>query len=293
MSYSSSRATASSKSGLRNRPISRHGLFLALVVRVAAAAARSDPQMAEGAFVVSRDKGNPRDIHFQLSGGLEGDVPEDQAELRNEVDHALTVLRGIFPDDGPRFEEYFRSLLSLSQFGLVGATAQPKVARQALASLRADITAREAGRIKNQYMKSLGKSAAWIGLPAFAIGAMLAHLEWADLAVTHLFYLIAGCMAGVWLSFGSRKTTIGFGDLHILEEDRLEPFIRLVFAGLLSFTIGLLFVTDAVEVQVGSLSTSQISTSSYVALLLGLACGISEQALSTTVTKRAAQFIEF
>jgi hypothetical protein len=55
-------------------------------------------------------------------------------------------------------------------------------------------------------------------------------------------------MAGVRLSFGARKTSIRFEDLHILEEDRLEPLVRLVFAGLLTLVLALLFSTQAVTI---------------------------------------------
>src|SRR5438477_3608612 len=109
-----------------------------------------------GAFSVYRDEHNPRDIHFEMQVV---DVPREQLDLRDEIAAALTVLRIIVTDE-LRFEEYFRSLLSLSQAGLVGQTANPDLAARALNDLKQDVTARETGRIKNQYMQALGIRAA-------------------------------------------------------------------------------------------------------------------------------------
>jgi hypothetical protein len=65
------------------------------------------------------------------------------------------------------------------------------------------------------------------------------------------FALWSGCMAGVWLSFGARKATFKFEDLHIPEQDRLAPVIRLFFVGLLTIILGFAFSVGAVAVNIG------------------------------------------
>ena len=100
-------------------------------------------------------------------------------------------------------------------------------------------------------------------------------------------------MAGVWLSFGARKATFRFEDLHIPEQDRLEPMIRLFFAGLLTVILGLLFSVNAVSLTVGSITTSEINSNFRVALLIGMLCGFSEQILSSKVAKEASSFLDF
>lgn len=248
--------------------------------------------MAQGAFIVSRDTHDPRDIRFEVNGAYAGDIPEEQLDLRDEVDRALLVLRHLFPEGDARFEMPFRSLLSLSQLGLVGPAAQPTLAGRALAALKAEVTVREAGRVKNQYMKRLGLRAVLLGAPALLLGGVL--LLWADLdpALSHFLFLWAGCMAGVWLSFGARKMRLAFEELHVLEEDRLEPMVRLVFAGVLTLFLGLLFATGMVAVVVGEVSTAAVNTDVRVSLLIGLACGLSEQVLSTKVTQQATRLLD-
>jgi hypothetical protein len=98
-------------------------------------------------------------------------------------------------------------------------------------------------------------------------------------------------MAGVWLSFGARKVTLTFQELGMLEQDRLSPAIRLVFAGILTMAIGLLLATGTVLVQIGRLSSTDFESNAKVALLIGLLCGISELALSAKVSQHAKEVL--
>jgi hypothetical protein len=244
--------------------------------------------MAKGAFVVFQDTQNPRDIHFEVRSTES--VPEDQLSLRDGIDRTLTVLQMLFPEPhGRRYREYYQPLLSLAQAGLVGDTAQPGLAARALVTFREEVTAREAGKVKNKYMRILGKYALWLGgLPLLA-GLSISHSR--PGAVLGSFLLLwSGCMAGVWLSYGARKTLFRFEDLNIPEEDRLEPWVRLIFTGLLSLAFGLLFSTGAVSVTIGKISTEEFVGKTQVALLIGLILGFSEQTLPTALAARAASF---
>lgn len=244
-----------------------------------------------GCFRVYRDTENPQDIHFEQIKLAEGEsVPESQLELRDEVDQALTNLRLLFADGEERFEEYFRSLLALAQLGLVGNSANPKLAMRALASLKNEVLASEGGRVKNQYMKKLGFVSLLLGVPALLIASIVSSCFPDYSQMSGFLYLWGGCMAGVWLSFGARKVIPSFDDLAILEKDRLNPAIRLIFAGLLTITVGLIVSTNTVVLELGGLKASNFITDVKVALLVGVFCGLSEQALSTRVVQHASDF---
>jgi hypothetical protein len=243
-----------------------------------------------GAFVVCQDVQNPKDIRFNIRSGVT-EIPREQLELRDQIDAALTVLR-IAVTEQKKFDEYYRQLLSLAQAGLVGDHANPDLAMRALVGLKQDVTAREAGRVKNQYMKALGwRSIMAIGL---LLGAWLAlHLSGNDSTfLANLFRFEIGAMAGVWLSFGTRKPMLKFEDLHILEEDRLEPAVRLIFAGLLALVVALAFHLNVLSVKLGSLATDRVDGDPWAALFFGLLSGVGEKALSTNVSRQAANLLK-
>jgi hypothetical protein len=100
-------------------------------------------------------------------------------------------------------------------------------------------------------------------------------------------------MAGVWLSFGHRKTVFQFDDLIVLEADHLEPKIRLIFAGLMTLLIGLFFFKKAITIEVGGVNTSQLGSDPIIALMLGAILGFSELVLGTKVAQRAAAFLDW
>lgn len=242
--------------------------------------------MSEGAFYVSRDTNDPRDIHFKVASDATV-IPADQHALRDRVDQTLVVLRSIYPASDPAFEGYFRQLLSLAQAGLVGKNAQPDLAERSLENLRNEVTQREAGRIKNTYMRTLGFRALALGAPALALAYAL-HWSVTGTPAEAMFLTVwGGCMGGCWLSFGARKQTIGFDDLQVLERDRLEPLLRLSFAGLLAETLALLIAIGAIDVMIGNVTASAMTTSYKVALVVGILSGLSEQALPARLLQRA------
>jgi hypothetical protein len=249
-----------------------------------------------GAFIVSRDSEQPTDINFALQPDV-GLVPEEQLNLKADIEYVLTVLRMLFPDR-EEFEVYFRPLLSLAQAGLVGQHAQPKVAAGALIALKNEITVREGGKIKNRYMQTLGLRVLYVGGPALilALALYVVRLRWpletpSLVIINNFLFLWVGSMAGVWLSFGARKTLLRFEDLHIPEEDRLEPTIRLLFAGLLTVIVGLLFSLKVLTVNFGTITTELINTSIRFAVLTGLLGGFSEKALSSAVARQASRLL--
>ena len=246
--------------------------------------------MPKGVFVVSINPDNNRDILFQTRKDVSASDSEEQLNLRDEIDRVLVVLRMLFKDD-ESFNYYFKTVLSLAQAGLVGEHAAPNVAMRALKELKNEITAREAGKIKNEYMKALGIKAFIYGLPVLIVGLII-RFYFNELLFANFFFLWIGCFVGVWLSFGVRKTELKFEDLNILEKDRLDPSVRLFFTGFLTTFIGLLFSTGAVSIEFGKISTDLFSSNLQVAILIGLICGFSEKALPSKISKQAAAIIE-
>lgn len=248
--------------------------------------------MPKGAFRVYQEPDNPRDIRFEVCADATDRVPKDQSALRDEIDRSLVVLRMIFPQAHERFNDYFKQLLSLAQGGLVGESAQPEAAHQALIVLKDQITAQEGGRIKNKYMKELGWKAILIGPVFLAVGFIFNSFHQLGSVLNSFLFLWTGCMAGVWLSFGARKRDFKFEDLHVLEQDRLEPFVRLFFAGLLTVILGLLFSTKVVVITLGSVESWQFTQDTQLALLLGMLSGFSEQVLPTKVAAKASELLK-
>ncbi len=261
-----------------------------------------------GAFTVSipdvaaNPSADPRDLLFLV---VADGVPSDQMALKGEIEDVLATLWSIFPEDGSvqdpnknklqrRFQQYQFKLLSLAKVGLEGQPAQPAVASQALSTLQAEVMAREGARVKNGYMKRLG---CWAAVFALVATLVYVPLRW-DPAATdvlhryrNLLVLWCGCMVGTWISFGARRVILVFTDLGRLEADMVEPGIRLIFTGLMTMAIGFIFICQMVNVSIGALQTEMLLNSGSRALLIGMFCGLSEQALPGTLTKRAAQLL--
>ncbi|GAC1416091.1 MAG: hypothetical protein NVSMB6_18480 [Burkholderiaceae bacterium] len=246
---------------------------------------------------------DPTDLVFTAQGSP---MPQE-VELKSDIENCVVVLKSLFPkwdkgdpDQRRALSAYITKLFIVAQTGLE-RDADFKVATLDLLAFKNAVRLQEGPRVKNKYMKRLGVWAValtllglliYTGIETFVLyfpDTALASSPYKDVAI--LFLLWSAAMVGSWLSFGIRRVDMTFEDLGRPEVDMVTPGLRLIFTGLLSLTLSLVFVTEMVQVSIGSLDTKNLLVDPFTAVLIGLFCGIGEQALTTTVGGRATQFI--
>jgi hypothetical protein len=222
----------------------------------------------------------------------------------------VQVLYGKTDADSERnatqFRIYYVRLYRLAQLGLEGSNVAPDIATTALESTTSDLIDDEAANVKRTHLRILGRNAATASAGYLMVyflmrliacywgvgDAFLLHMGVSTLLVANFMLLLTGCSVGVWLSYGIRTTTFKLSDLTVTDSDRLTPIIRLIFAGSLTVILGIVFVIPLVDVKIGTISASNISTFPMLAFVVGCFCGVSELALPATISKRASDFIQ-
>jgi hypothetical protein len=190
-------------------------------------------------------------------------------------------------------DQFLRKLVGIAYAGLEGPHTM--LAQLSLNELRAEFTAQQAGRIKNMYVRSLGAAAAMAAVPLLVFYTIIAKGVGSGWWYDHKAFLIAaaGAAIGTWLSFSIRRVELSFSQLAILEEDVLDPSVRIVFVIGLALTACLLFWTGVLNIQIGELNTNAafFMQKGSVAMLIGVLLGLSERALATAISGRAAAFV--
>lgn len=237
------------------------------------------------------------------------DTPSpEKEELFVEIGSSITVIGTVCAQMKERaktveergvadrlLDSYIRKLFGIARLGLEGPF--PKPAKLALNELRNEFVVREAGRIKNTYVRTLGTASVTVAVPlifayVLIVKAAPSWAWWYD----HRMFLVAaaGAAIGTWLSFAVRRVKLAFADLAILEEDLLDPLVRVIFVVGLTTVACLLFWTGVMNIEIGSLKTNAAAfgRSGSIALLIGVFCGLSERALATAISGRAAAFVK-
>jgi hypothetical protein len=281
----------------------------AYIIWVADAAGNLINPATEDRPELQPDPGNPLAVSllFALSNATEP-PPKDQSALQIEIVKVLRTCRRLYLEASPprpaRFRIYYTRLFRLAQLGLQGDNPQPEVAATALATVTADLIDDEGAAIKNGYLVKLGRYVCIYSAPPLALYALLHLLPWEwtnaglgrlniDLELLSSFLLLwIGCFAGVWLSYGIRKTQFSLADLTNSDQDRLAPHIRLLFAGLLTMLIGILITFGLIDLSVGTVALSDITEWPLLAFLVGAFCGISELSLPVSISNRASTIIK-
>lgn len=219
-------------------------------------------------------------------------APDDYLSLQIDIERTLAVMRVLFSAKRKKekFDEYFERLADLATAAL--EQDQVKLGRLALTAFQDEIVTRETGEVKNGYIRRLGLWALGFGVPT--IGFYLYCRYWTGLPELHRFRefvsMLAGSLLGTWLSFSIRRQKLSFWDLARLEEDALDPSIRLLFVAGLTVVVGLLLATKVVVITLGGFNSAFLD-SGMTAVLIGCLCGIGEAGLPTAVAQRASEFV--
>lgn len=243
--------------------------------------------MAIGIFTIEEYQSDEK----KLKGILfrtKKDIPatdDSQLRVKAEVEKILIVIQVVFKENNELFNYYYDQLFSLASAGVTSDNANPEAALMTIVSLKNELVEKEGGKIKNKYLKELGKKIFMLETVLIPITIVFKCLSPLLSTFTPFFFLLIGCFPGVWLSFGVRKTNIKFEELHILEEDRLEPSIRLIFTGLLAIFIGLIYDLGIISINVGKISVELFNNDVLCPVFLGLICGFFEKSLPSIIIK--------
>lgn len=244
-----------------------------------------------GCFEVVENSNCKNDIDFKMiSKCVEDGIPEGQRKLYIDVESVNCVIQSLRDTDKKIKRVYFKKLLSLSQVGLTGENAQTELAMEALNSLKEEITIKEGGRIKNSYMFVLGIYAI---LLLIISGGLLGILNHNNIFFWDKYiYVFMGAMVGTWISFGARKVNIPFNELNIIEEDRLNPIMRLLFVGITSIIFMLFINSEIIGFSVGKIESKSINSSIELQIVLGILSGLIEYKLAIDLFNKANEIVK-
>jgi hypothetical protein len=258
---------------------------------------------------LSDAKGQAQDI---LIAVRDVHLPPLRQRLKAEIDRTAIVVKAVFEERARKDETvwemalgrdrrrearmkldlHLRRLAGIASVGLTNVDdSQVGFAEQSLTAFKEEFVALEAGGVKNGYIRRLGFFAL-LGFAASAAGyalwPQLGGPDWVG-GMRDIFLLGAGASLGAWLSFSIRRVTLNFGDLALLEEDRLNPGLRILFVLALTAVIGLMLETKAFSFTMGGFTANEMTTGAG-GLLIGVLAGIAERAVATAIGKRAQDF---
>jgi len=242
-----------------------------------------------GYFLVYPNPEEPFDIKCDLQKEAAiNEVPNEQQELYNEIESTNSIIKSLHKTGNKSKTKYFNKLLSLSRAGLVGDTAQPKLALKSIEKLKEEIVLIEGQRIKNDYMKILGIYAALMCIGITLI-CLLTQLNATIKPLSMYFITSIGAIAGTWVSFGARKFKITFEQLSLLEEDMMNPCIRLIYIGVCSVIFLLFLNTGIVSIDIGGVTTEKIRNSIELQAAIGVLSGLVESKVGINIYKKAVK----
>ncbi|WP_372741031.1 hypothetical protein [Neptunomonas sp.] len=254
----------------------------------------SDQTSKNGHFIISHypNDDSPTDIGFTSSLNSSERVPEDQYQLKSDIEAFIVTLSDVYTKEGDEFKNYYQRAYYLAKLGLEGDHVDISLANRTLDQLRGEIVVSAGASIRNRLLTTYGFRA-FIFCVIITIAAFILDKNPISSAPKMPFFLLmlSGSMVGSWLSLGVRTRSFSFDELRMHIRDQNGPTIRLAFTGVLTLVAGLLMHIGALNISIGTLDSTKIASDHLIALSFGILLGFSEKALVTTLTEKTKNMI--
>lgn len=225
----------------------------------------------EGYFVITHypREGSPADIGFSPSPNSQGRAPEDQYQLKLEIEAFIVTLSEIYTPGSDDFHHYYLRAFYIAQLGLEGENIDNMLASRSLEQLRGEIVVSAGAAVRNKLLTTYGIGATICSLLSGILGLYLYKAPTDLLPLLPFFLLmISGSMIGSWLSLGVRTRSFRFDEMRLQIRDHSGPYVRLIFTGVLTVVTGLLMNIGALQISIGSLDSNNITTDPIISLPL-------------------------
>ncbi len=243
----------------------------------------------EGYFLITHypSEESPIDIGFSPSPNGQGRAPEDQYQLKSDIEAFIVTLGEIYKPGSDDFNHYYQRVFYIAQLGLEGENIDNILANRTLEQLRGEIVVSAGATVRNKLLTTYGIGATICSALSGVLGVYFYKVPTDLLPLIPFFLLmISGSMIGSWLSLGVRTRSFRFDEMRLQIRDHSGPYVRLAFTGVLTVVTGLLMNIGALQISIGSLDSSNITTDPIISLTFGVLLGFSEKTLVSTLTEK-------
>jgi hypothetical protein len=219
---------------------------------------------------------------------LDRPIPEDQRKVAQGVYEARNLLKLLKEDRAfgreGAYDEFMKRVIQAGRAGCVAPYVDTSAASGALEQIRADIIRRVGTPLAYRYLRSL---AGWAlaGIVLGFIVVIIGHK--ALIPIVGYGWVVIGAMVGAWFSVAAARWQIAFETIPNYIDTRYEPFVRMLFVGILSGAFALLLDLSVLSIKIGNLDLADFSRSVGAAILVGFIAGIGERGLSVQLVERA------
>lgn len=237
-------------------------------------------------FIVTRvenDNGIP-DIFFGASDDID-EFPEDVLSLKDDFEQFVYLIQQVFfvSKEKNLYHIYYNKVYSLADLAFNGAKNQISLSQRSLDKLKNELATDLAPKIRSKllidYLKCSVIPFLIALLTAFFGDKLLFCIYGTDNSSIDKYYLSSfaliaiGAIVGGWLSMAATTRSIAYVDVQSVINNQRGVLIRLLFITAFSIFVAILMVTGGINITLGGLNSSEITSKPIVAITFGFIIG--------------------
>lgn len=243
--------------------------------------------MADPYFLVSKypDENKPTDIAFTPVN--KKTIPKEYLRFKADVEAFIATINVLFSKDKDTQSQFYDEAYYAAELCFSGDKSDLLTATQTLDEVKDKLTSSYWAKVRDGILAKYGSAVFLFSLP-FVLGFYV-------LSESYKFYFISliGTCVGSWLSLAIRTKQLVFDDIRQHLSEVTSPYIRCIFACVLSFVFLMLLKVGFVEIKLGTISSKDISTNLEVALTLGILLGFGEKYLISSINNKSQRIFKW
>ena len=236
--------------------------------------------MSDPYFDVSRyPEDNPTEIAFRPVS--QKAVPKEYLKFKSDIEAFISTSNVLFKDDPDTRKHLYEEVFSVTSLCFSGEKGDLVTANQTLDSIKRDV-------LSLHWLKARSKILVKYGIAVAAISVVLYLLHFLfDESYSFYFLSLMGTCVGSWLSVAIRTKLLEFDEIRQHISENASPYIRCIFACVLSFACLIMLKVGVIEIKLGGVSSKEVGTSIDIAIAVGILFGFGEKYLISTMDSKS------
>ena len=241
--------------------------------------------MTEKYFHISRHPDNqaPTDVAFTPVNS--NPIPKKYLDFKSDIEAFVAAISHLYASEPAKRHDFLEQAYYAASLCFSGTDSDFSTSVQTLAEIKSKVITTSWSKIRNRILTTYGLVVTILSVVFFVISQFTTGM------LNNLPIVLAGSCIGSWLSMAIRTKDFQFDDIVSGFNELDSPILRACFVCVLTSVITVLLLSGFLEINIGNMSSSAISSDVWAAFAIGSIFGFGEQSLVSTLTEKSQGYL--
>ncbi len=241
--------------------------------------------MSEKYFHVSRHPNDQHSTDVAFTPINSNPIPKKYLDFKSDIESFIVAIDHLYAKDAAKKNDFLEQAYYADSLCFSGTNSDFSTAVQTLTEIKSKVITTSWSKIRNRILANYGVVVLILSIFFLVIS------QFTNEVLKNLPIVLAGSCVGSWLSMAIRTKDFEFDDIVNGFNEFDSPILRACFVCVLTSVITVLLLSGFLEINIGNMSSSAISSDGWAAFAVGSIFGFGEKTLVSTLTEKSQDYL--